>query len=616
MTTKLMSVSKRGFAVIAVLFFNACSHDNESISSLSADSVTEFSSLYSEQIYHILQAEYHYQQHDYKQASQAYNNLLMIRADANVAKRATELAVKVEDYDQALIAAEQWKLLEPDAAQVNHFLVLLYQEKKNYQASANVLADLVKSYPSGKAKSLDIAVALLEQQKDATHAFHTFKYYLQHNVDGRDKTTNKNAGTATYYLGLFAMKAKLFAEVISVTEAFSDKKTFSDEEAPLSNKEAAVSAKAMASKEDPAKVEIDKIEMQRKTALLRVKAFTELDQPEQGLKVLKKLIAAAADPVTKQSYARFMASLGQAKKAVALLEQVYNKHPDKAELLLDMISISLMDEEYKKTLLFVDKLEKIKGQEDTARYYRGAAFELQHKYPEALKAYTSIKTENQSIQTYTKIAMVLPEAKGLNSAISYLYKLQKNSSKNINLLGDLYLLESDVLREHGRYEQALKANKKAAKLLPMDLSVLYSQALLYEDVNQIKKSEETLHGILQIDSNHSAALNALGYMLSVHTTRFDEAYKYIKKAYDLKPNDPAILDSLGWVSYRKGDLQGAERYLRIAYQKLPDPEVAGHLVEVLSKQGQQEEATKLLHEMLLKHPDNKRLIEIKTFINK
>ncbi len=577
--TRFMSVLKLGFAVTAVVFFNACSHDSESIStstSSSSDLIPEFSSLYSEQIYHVLQAEYHYHQQDYKQASQAYNNLLMIRADASVAKRATELAIQVDDYHQALIAAEQWKLLEPDSTDVNQFLVLLYQEKKNYKASAETLAELIKSYPAGESKSLDIAVALLEQQKDAQHAFHTFKHYLQENE------TSKRADAFTYYLGLFAMKAELFAEAISATENLD---------------------------------QIEDKEIQRKTALLRVKAYTSLDKPEQGLKVLKKLIAEAADPVTKQNYARFMASLGQTEKALGLLEQVYDKHPDKAELLLDIISISLKGEKYQKALPFVDKLQKIKGQEDLARYYRGLVFESQNKFSQALSEYTSIEEENQSIQTYTRVAAALSEVKGLQNTLSYLHKLQRESGIDINLQEELYLLESEILRKHGRYELALKANKKAAKLSPMDLNILYSQALLYEDVDQIKKSEETLQSILQVDSNHSSALNALGYMLSVHTTRYDEAYKYIKKAYDLKPNDPAILDSLGWVSYRKGDLQGAERYLRIAYQKLQDPEVASHLVEVLSKQGQQEEAAKLLHEMLLKYPDNKQLIEIKSIIN-
>ncbi len=574
-----MSSLKLGLTVVAVLFLSACSHDEKE---LAPASTFEFSGIYSEQVYDVLLAEYYYHQQDYKPASHTYSKLLLTRADVSVAKRATELAIKVDDYDQALIAAQQWKALEPSSAEVNQFLVLLYQEKKDYIAAAKVLSELVKSYPLGEAKSLDVAVALLEQQKESENAYHTFKHYSQNHVGSVDKGENSSdSGASTYYLGLFAMRAQLFDEAINTTASFS---------------------------------EIEDKELQRKTALLRVKAYTALDKPEQALKALKKLIAEAADPVTKQAYARLMASLGQSDKAVALLEQAYDKHLDKAELLLDMISISLGDDKYEKTLLYIDRLQAIKGHETKAHYYRGLVYESQSKFSEALQQYQLIDEAQQSIQIHTRIATVLVEVKGLDDALPYLHKVQQRY-KETELQGELYHLESEMLRRHEKYTQALEVNKKAAELSPLDLDILYTQALLYEDVNQIKKSEETLQEILHLDGNHSAALNALGYMLSVHTTRFDEAYKYIKKAYELRPNDPAIIDSLGWISYRKGDLQGAERYLRIAYQKLQDPEVASHLVEVLSKQGQQKEAAKLLKEMLEKHPKNKLLIETQVFIN-
>ncbi len=575
-----MSSLKLGLAAIAVLIFSACSPNDEEITSAP---VFEFSGIYSEQVYNVLLAEYHYHEQNYKQSSQTYNKLLLTRADVSVAKRATELAIKVDDYDQALIAAQQWKALEPDSADVNQFLVLLYQEKEDYIAAAKVLSELVQSYPLGEAKALDVAVALLEQQKESEHAYRTFKYYSQNHAGSRSENEGgvDESGAKTYYLGLFAMRAQLFDEAINVTENFSES----------GNKE-----------------------LQRKTALLRVKAYTVLDQPEQALKTLKKLIAEAAGPVTKQTYARLMASLGQSDKAVALLEQAYDKHLDKAELLLDMISISLDDDKYEQTLLYIDRLQAIKGHETKAHYYRGLVYESQSKFSEALQQYQSIDEEQQSIQIYTRIATVLVEAKGLDAALSYLHKVQQRY-KETELQGELYHLESEMLRRNERYVEALEVNKKAAELSPLDLDILYTQALLYEDVNQIKKSEETLQEIIHLDGNHSAALNALGYMLSVHTTRFDEAYKYIKKAYELRPNDPAIIDSLGWIYYRKGDLQDAERYLRIAYQKLQDPEVASHLVEVLSKQGQQEEAAKLLKEMLEKHPKNKLLIEAQAIIN-
>ncbi len=523
---------------------------------------------YGEVIYTALLAEFYAQKGNYPHASRAYSRLLLLRADEEVAQRATELAIKSGDYDQALLAAQQWKSLKP-GDEVNQYLVLLYQQNENYKASADVLNEIVKASPVAEAQPLDVAVALLERQADVKAAYYTLKQYL-HTVPSR-QTNN-----AYYYLGLFAMRANLYDEALMATQKL---KQISDKE------------------------------LQRKAALLRVKAYSAMDRPEQALEELKQLIAEAADPATQQNYARLLASLGKTDEAVALLSQVFEKYPDKPELLLDMIAINLGEKKYQQSLPLVDTLQAIKGQTFNAHYYRGLIFQAQQKYPQALQEYAVIDKKNTGLKVIVRMTTVLEEVKGLDETLSYLHQKQANT-RDKNVKADLYLLESEILRKKNRPQEALIANKKAEQLLPMDVDIIYSQALLYEDIKQIQKSEEKLHRILDIDSNHSAALNALGYMLSVHTSRLDEAYAYIKKAYALRPDDPAIIDSLGWVAYRKGNLKDAEHYLRLAYQKLQDPEVASHLVEVLTKRGQKDEASRVLKEMLAKHPENKLLKKI------
>ena len=556
---------------------------------------------YGENIYHVLLAETYFQQKDYQQSSQLYSQLLAASArdvqdnpdqisqeqgNIGIARRATELAIKSGDYEQALTAAKRWKALQPDADEVNQYLVLLYQQHKDYVASAKILSQLVKAtFAASKevsatsVQSLDVAVALLERQADMEAAYYTLKQYLQQSAD-------RQSDNASYYLALFAMRAGLYEEVISASQSFAQVK--------------------------------DK-ELQNKIALLRVKAYSVLDKPEQALQELKRLIAEAADPETQQDYARIMASMGKVDAAVALLGQVYEKHPDHVELLLDMIAINMRDKRYEQSLPLVEKLQSVKGQGFNAHYFRGLIFEEQKKYVAALREYRAIDADSDDMKIPLRITNVLQEKEGLESALAYLQqRLQhtEDNKKGNKLKSEIYLLESELLRKDGRYEEALDSNRKAEQLFPNDLDIIYSQALLYEDVEQIQKSEEKLLQILTIDSNHPAALNALGYILSVHTSRFDEAYGYIKKAYELKPDDPAIIDSLGWVAYRKGDLQDAERYLRLAYQKLQDPEVASHLVEVLAKKGEQDEATRVLNEMLKKHPDSKLLKKMQAIIKK
>jgi Flp pilus assembly protein TadD len=128
--------------------------------------------------------------------------------------------------------------------------------------------------------------------------------------------------------------------------------------------------------------------------------------------------------------------------------------------------------------------------------------------------------------------------------------------------------------------------------------------MLAEKRDNLALLEQDLRFILEREPDNAMALNALGYTLADRTTRYTEAKQLIEQAYQLTPNDPAILDSLGWVNYRLGNLDEAERLLRQALQEYPDHEVAAHLGEVLWAQGKQQEARKLWRAALEQQPDS------------
>jgi tetratricopeptide (TPR) repeat protein len=105
------------------------------------------------------------------------------------------------------------------------------------------------------------------------------------------------------------------------------------------------------------------------------------------------------------------------------------------------------------------------------------------------------------------------------------------------------------------------------------------------------------------------ALNALGYILTIRTERLDEARSYIERALALDPNNPAILDSMGWVLFRQGDTEAALEYLADAWAAYPDPEVAAHYGEALWVSGNEEQARVIWEEGLEQDPDHDILIE-------
>jgi Flp pilus assembly protein TadD len=114
--------------------------------------------------------------------------------------------------------------------------------------------------------------------------------------------------------------------------------------------------------------------------------------------------------------------------------------------------------------------------------------------------------------------------------------------------------------------------------------------LLLEQAGDAKAAESDLAVILKLAPDDADALNALGYTLTLHTTRYREAQSYIQRALVLQPDDPAIMDSMGWVEYRLGQDAQAIDYLRKAYAAQPDPEIAAHLVEVMLATGDRDGA--------------------------
>ena len=134
--------------------------------------------------------------------------------------------------------------------------------------------------------------------------------------------------------------------------------------------------------------------------------------------------------------------------------------------------------------------------------------------------------------------------------------------------------------------------------------------MISEKLGRVDQLEIDLRNIIAKEPNNAAALNALGYTLADRTNRHAEALQYITKAMKITPDDPAIIDSMGWVQYRLGNLEEAIKLLREAILLLPDPEVAAHLGEVLWVSGQQEEAKKVWEKALEKKKGSKILKQV------
>ncbi len=167
--------------------------------------------------------------------------------------------------------------------------------------------------------------------------------------------------------------------------------------------------------------------------------------------------------------------------------------------------------------------------------------------------------------------------------------------------------EAQILRDAGQAGQAYQLMQAATKRFPANPDLLYDYALLAEKAGQVEEMERALREVMRLAPDNHHAYNALGYSLAERNVRLEEARALIVKALAMAPEDPFIMDSMGWVEYRMGNLEAAEAHLRRAYGLRRDPEIAVHLGEVLWQRGKRADAQKLWLEARAKDPQNDTL---------
>ena len=169
--------------------------------------------------------------------------------------------------------------------------------------------------------------------------------------------------------------------------------------------------------------------------------------------------------------------------------------------------------------------------------------------------------------------------------------------------------EAQLLRDDGDNAAAYAVLTQALGDHPDDPDLLYDTAMVAEKLDRIDEVEARLKRLIELKPDNAQALNALGYTLVDRTPRTAEGLKLIEKALQIAPDDPFILDSMGWANYRMGNLDDSEKFLRRAFGDQADPEIAAHLGEVLWAKGERDRATEIWQSQLKASPDNPVLIE-------
>jgi len=305
------------------------------------------------------------------------------------------------------------------------------------------------------------------------------------------------------------------------------------------------------------------------------------------------------------AYARILVGQKRFTEARAEFQKLMTGLPDSTDMAfaVALLSLQLKDydaaERYLKGLLSSPYRDK-----DGVRLYLGQVAEERKDFPEALKWYGAVGEGEQYVQAQIRYAQVLSKQGKLDEARAHLREAgARNSPQRIQLI----LAEAQLLRDANQPKAAFDLVGQALDRLPNNPELLYDYAMLAEKLERVDLLESSLRKLIEIRPEHAHAYNALGYSLADRNQRLPEAQELIEKALKLAPDDSFIIDSMGWVLYRRGKLKDSLTYLRRAYAGRPDPEIAAHLGEVLWALGERSEAERVWGEAAKDSPDNETL---------
>ena len=336
--------------------------------------------------------------------------------------------------------------------------------------------------------------------------------------------------------------------------------------------------------------------------LLRARLLQGMNRGKEALPILEKSIKKYPDDKRlRLTYARMLVEQNRMDDAKVQFSSLVQQFPDDDELRFSLALVCIEAKAWDEAIGYLQELIAREAHVDSAHLNLGRIYEERNDPQNALAEYAQVGPGNDFLPAQLRQADILMSNGGAAEASK---RLAEARDSQPDYAIQLYLIEAETLTNNNQAERGWQLLNQALKQYPDDLNLLYTRSMLAEKRNDLAQMEKDLRAILKREPDNAMALNALGYTLSDRTTRYAEAKELIEKAHSLNPEDPAVLDSLGWVNYRLGNLDEAERLLRLALERFPDHEVAAHLGEVLWAKGEQREARKIWGKALEDQPDS------------
>jgi tetratricopeptide (TPR) repeat protein len=525
--------------------------------------------LNSDLMYKLTKAELEFKQGNWEGPYTQMMVLAQQTRDPRLAQRATEMALTAKQGEAALAAIRLWRELAPNSEEATQYFLGFVVMTDEPEQAEPIFAERIKNArPEARGVAMLQMQQFLSRAKDKLVAFAILERVLAPYGD----TQEAHLVLAQGAFGLLNEPARAVREAKRALEIKPDS-------------ELAVLTLAQVTA-DPAEVSatlatfLDKYPDAREVRTAYARVLVEQQQYAKAREQFQVLLKAQPDNVATL-YALGIVSMqmkengaaeGYLKQFLAAMDKQPVEQRDSVKALALLSELAEERKDFKGAIAWIDKIPAT----ESRAYFIGRI----------------------------RRAQLIAKSGDLNGGRKALAELKPDDRTEQT---QVVLADAQILRDSGDAQKAFGVLEAGVRRYPDNVELLYDFALSAEKMGKVDIMEDSLRKVISLEPNNHQAYNALGYSLAERNIRLPEAYALIEQALKMAPNDPFIMDSMGWVQFRLGHLPQAEEILRRAYALRSDPEIAVHLGEVLWQNGNKEDAQTMWREARSKDPKNDTL---------
>ena len=517
---------------------------------------------------HLQQAEIALQRQEYKKAASEYRRAAELSPDVAVASKATRVNFSYGFNEEALRSAQRWLKLDEDSDEALLYVAQLQLRLGDIRASRRAFKRLLKRGVQAPDERLVSLIPFLSQE-NAEDADELMRQLAK---------PYKNSASAQYAAGVMALQA--------------------------GDSEEAIERASRALELQPDWL---------RAHLLKARAMLLAGDQAGAIDYTSRIVGddPDPDPEARMELAIMLLSAGRDDDALSQVNQILLEQPRRTDALRLMAIINFRLDYLEAAWADFEDLLASGHYTMDALYYLGRIADRRSEQEQAVRLYSQVKRGNNALNSQRRVSAILAQQGKTDEALEH---LRQFGAANPSFAVDMVEVEAQVLVSLERYPEALDAYERLIEYRPDDEVAALGKAELLLRMGSVDDAIKEYRRSVKRWPDSAMSLNALGYTLADRTAKYAEAEKLIKKALKLDPDSAAIIDSYGWVLYRLGENERALEELQRAYAILKDPEVASHIIEVLGKLEQQDEALKVLEEAELLNPDNKLLKDVREHV--